>query len=226
MMRELLNRIQIKVNESLYAKDPLTTDLGKNILKTSCTMISEVGFEAFTFKKLSKELGTTESSIYRYFVNKHNLLIYLLSWYWGYMEYLMAFACTNISDPKEKLGLAIKTLCEPVIISSNNDFIDEQSLNNIVVEESSKSYLTKSVDEENKEGFFLSFKTPCRRLAQIIKEINPEYNFPNSLASSVVEGIISQKYFDLHLTTLTDFDATHKNINTFYIDLVLKTIKK
>lgn len=224
-MRELLSRIQIQVNHALFCKDPLSTELGKKILKTSCIMISEIGFESFTFKKIATELSTAESSIYRYFVNKHNLLIYLLSWYWGYMEYLVAFACTNISDPDEKLKLAISTLCKPVVISSNNDFIDEKSLNNIVIEESSKSYLTKSVDEENREGFFYFFKTPCRQLSEIIVEINPDYKYANSLSSSVVEGIISQKYFNLHLKSLTDFDAEHNNIDTFYTDLVLKTIK-
>jgi len=223
-MKDLLNIIQIQVNSSLYCKNPITTDLGKSILKTSGVMISEMGFEAFTFKKLSKELNTAESSIYRYFTNKHNLLIYLLSWYWGYMEYLMTFACTNISDPKEKLRLAINTLCNPVIIASNNDFIDQKSLNDIVVSESSKSYLTKDVDEENKEGFFLAFKTPCHRLTDIIKEINPKYKYPHSLASSVVEGIFSQKYFNLHLKTLTDFDTSHKGVNEFYSQLVIKTI--
>ena len=225
-MKDLLNIIQIQVNSSLYCKDPVSTDLGKKILKKSCVMINEMGFESFTFKKLSKELNTAESSIYRYFTNKHNLLIYLLSWYWGYMEYLLTFACTNISDPKEKLKLAIHTLCLPVIIASNNDFIDQESLNDIVVSESSKTYLTKDVDEENKEGFFLAFKAPCHRLADIILEINPKYDFPQSLASSVVEGIISQKYFNLHLTSLTDFDKTHKGVNEFYSQLVLNTITK
>lgn len=223
-MDELLNRIQIQVNSSLYTKDPLSSELGKNILRESSIMISEIGFDSFTFKKLGKELNTNESSIYRYFVNKHNLLIYLLSWYWGYIEYLITFSCSNIKNPIKKLELSIDTLCTPIIIPSNNTFIDEKSLNNIVIEESSKTYLTKSVDEENKEGFFYAFKAPCFKLAQIIKEVNPDYIYPHSLASTVVEGIISQKYFNMHLSSLTDFDYTHNGINKFYKDLVIKTI--
>ena len=225
-MKDLLKIIQIQVNSSLYSKNPVSTDLGKNILRTSSIMIEKIGFEAFTFKKLGKELSTAESSIYRYFDNKHNLLIYLLSWYWGCMEYLMVFASTNISDSKEKLKLAIDTLCNPILIPSNNDFIDEKSINNIVISEASKSYFTKSVDQENKEGFFLAFKAPCHRLAEIIIEINPKYKYPHSLASTVVEGIISQKYFNLHLPTLTDFDSSHEGINKFYSELVLNTISK
>lgn len=223
-MKELLSMIQIHVNDSLYSKDPMTSDLGKKILRNSCIMIHEMGFESFTFKKLGQELGTTESSIYRYFHNKHNLLIYILSWYWGYMEYSMAFACTNITDPKEKLKAAINTLCSPIKIPSNTDFMDEKSLNAIVIAESSKTYLTKSVDQENKEGFFLAFKQPCHRMADIIAEINPTYKYAHSLASCVIEGIISQKYFDLHLASLTDFDSTHEGINDFYSTMALKTI--
>jgi len=223
-MKDLLSRIQIQVNSSLYSKDPTSSELGKNILKTSTILINDFGFESFTFKKLSKELGTTESSIYRYFTNKHNLLIYLLSWYWGYMEYIMVFSCVNLNKPEDKLKAAISALCNKIVIPNGNDFIDEKSINEIIISESSKTWLTKSVDKENKEGFFLAFKQPCHRLAGIINEINPNYKFHNSLASSVVEGVFSQKYFSLHLSSLSDFNENNSNLDEFYFDLVLKTI--
>lgn len=223
-MKGLLDRIQIQVNSTIYAKDPTSTDLGKKILKSSSVMINEIGFEAFTFKKLAKELSTTESSIYRYFTNKHNLLIYLLSWYWGYMEYIMVFSCANITKSEDKLKAAVNALCNTIVIPDSNDFIDEKSINDIIISESAKTWLTKSVDEENKEGFFLAFKQPCHRLAEIIEEINPKYKYSKSLASNVVEGICSQKYFSLHLQSLSDFDKNHTRLNDFYFNLVLKTI--
>ena len=221
-MDDLLGIIQIKVNSSVFSKDPLSSELGKKILKQSILLIDEMGFESYTFKKLAKKLGTTESSIYRYFENKHHLLIYLISWYWGYIEYLMVFGCANIDDPVQKLHKVIDTLCSPVEMSSNDDFIAFNELSRIVISETPKAYLTKSVDKENKEGFFMAFKRPCHRLADIIGELNPDYKYPHSLASNVVEGVISQKFFDLHLKSLTDFDVDHRGLNEFYKDMVLK----
>jgi AcrR family transcriptional regulator len=81
-MQELIKNIQIKVNNNIYLKDPESSEIGKNIIANSIDMIHEIGLEGFTFKKLSKALHTTESTIYRYFENKHKLLIYLISWYW------------------------------------------------------------------------------------------------------------------------------------------------
>ncbi|NQY67845.1 MAG: TetR/AcrR family transcriptional regulator, partial [Flavobacteriales bacterium] len=86
-MEALLSNIAIRVNNSIYLKDPESSDLGKNILGGGIDMIDEIGFEDFTFKKLAKEIGSTEASVYRYFESKHKLLLYIISWYWSWMEY-------------------------------------------------------------------------------------------------------------------------------------------
>ncbi len=78
-MQELLKTVQIRVNDRIYAKDPDSSDLGRNIINESVEIIHEIGFDAFTFKKLAISLGTTESTVYRYFDNKHRLLVYLTS---------------------------------------------------------------------------------------------------------------------------------------------------
>ena len=83
-MDRLLSTIKIQVNENLYNKDPETSELGKKIIENSIKLIHEIGVEAFTFKKLGKEIQSNESSIYRYFENKHKLLLYLTSWYWSW----------------------------------------------------------------------------------------------------------------------------------------------
>ena len=102
-MQNLLSNLKITINEKLYVKDPETSELGHNILKNSILLIDEIGFEAFTFKKLGEKIQSNESSIYRYFENKHKLLVYLTSWYLSWMEYRMAFATTNVTNPIEKL---------------------------------------------------------------------------------------------------------------------------
>ena len=75
-MQNLLSNFKITINEKLYVKDPETSELGRNILQNSIILIDEMGFEAFTFKKLGEKIQSNESSIYRYFENKLHLVCY------------------------------------------------------------------------------------------------------------------------------------------------------
>ena len=113
-MTNLLANLSISVNEKLYVKNPETSDLGKKIIEHSILLIHEIGFESFTFKKLGDKIQSNESSIYRYFENKHKLLLYLSSWYWSWIEYRLVFATTNVSDPMEKLAKAIEIVTEEI----------------------------------------------------------------------------------------------------------------
>ena len=106
-MQDLLSTLQIQVNEKIYLKDPQTSLLGRKIIQQSIVLMEEMGFENFTFKKLGEKIGSNESSIYRYFESKHKLLIYLSSWYWGWMEYRLVFETNNIQNPMDKLKKAI-----------------------------------------------------------------------------------------------------------------------
>ncbi|MGZ5010791.1 MAG: TetR/AcrR family transcriptional regulator, partial [Methylobacter sp.] len=65
------------MNDKLFLRDPEQSELGKKIILHSIQLIHKNGFEAFTFKKLAEAIGTTEAGIYRYFENKHRLLIYI-----------------------------------------------------------------------------------------------------------------------------------------------------
>ena len=85
-MQNILSNIIINVNEKLYVKNPETSELGKKIIEKSIILVDEIGFENFTFKKLGEQIGSNESSIYRYFESKHKLMLYLSSWYWGWIE--------------------------------------------------------------------------------------------------------------------------------------------
>ena len=84
-MNHLLQNLHIQLNEKIYLKNPSSSDLGNRIVSESVLMIDELGLEQFNFKKLATRLNTTESSIYRYFDNKHKLLIYHVSWFWTWM---------------------------------------------------------------------------------------------------------------------------------------------
>ncbi len=218
-MNAILPNISIAINEKLYVKNPETSNLGKKIIENSILLIDQIGFENFTFKKLGERIGSNESSIYRYFESKHKLLLYLSSWYWGWMEYKLVFATNNIASPVEKLKKAIAIVTEKIEDDYTTTHINESILNKIIIAEFTKTLLTKEVDEENKIGFFLVYKRVINRIIEMIVAVNPEYQFAKSLASSIVEGALHQHFLKDHLKTITNcneiISPTH-----FYTDLV------
>ena len=222
-MQHILSNIKITINEKLYVKDPETSELGRNILKKSIELIDKIGFEAFTFKKLGEQIQSNESSIYRYFENKHKLLMYLSSWYWSWMEYRIIFATANVIDPFQKLEKAIQIVTENIADDEATPYINEQLLHRIIIEEFTKTMRTKNVDDENKAGFFLVYKRVINRLVSIIEEINPDYAYSRSLASTVVESALHQQFLKQHLKTITNFSENDCS-SAFFIDLVKKTI--
>jgi len=120
---EQLN-ILFTINPGLYSKNPNSSELGRKIVSASIELIDELGFEAFTFKKLGQQIGSNESSIYRYFDSKHMLLLYLICWYWSWVEYKLAFAVSNVDSPKVKLEEAIKILTKEVIVDNSFSYIN------------------------------------------------------------------------------------------------------
>lgn len=218
--------IQIKIDEKIFTKDPSSSDLGKKIIEHSIALIDELGFEAFTFGKLADKTQCTEASIYRYFENKHKLLIYHLTWYWTWLEYLITLATANIKSPEERLTIALRLLTSPLVQEPRIPQVDEAALYRIVIAESQKVYLTKNVDEENKKGLFLSYKRLCKKAAGIVKEINPNYRYPTALISTVVESSYDQRYFARHLPSLTEIPKDQEDGITEYLtELVFKAIK-
>ena len=218
-------QINISVNPDMYLKDPNSSDLGRKIISGSIALINELGFESFTFKKLGESIGSPESSVYRYFENKQTLLIYLISWYWGWIEYKLVFATANINAPKEKLAEAIKILTQPISIDDSFTHINEIQLGEIIIAESIKVYHTKNVDSANAKGFFKVYKRVVQRISDMVLALNPGFEFPHMLISTVIEGAHQQRYFAQHLPRLTDVCQGKDTISAFYNQLVFKVIE-
>lgn len=216
------------MNEALFLRNPESSELGKNILKHSVQLIHKAGFEAFTFKKLAEDIGTTEAGIYRYFENKHKLLLYLTAWYWAWLEFQMRFHTNNIKDPKVKLKSVITLLAAAVEDDEQTNYINEGLLHQIIITEGSKAYLTKQVGEDNKQQFFKPYKDLCAVIGTIILECNPKYKYPKSLASTIIEIAHLQNFFMNNLPSLTDFGnkKEESEIIAFLNDLVFCSIKK
>lgn len=223
-MINLLSNLKIAVPDKIYIKDPESSKLGKRIIEHSILLIDEIGFDAFTFKKLGVKIGSNESSIYRYFESKHKLLVYLTSWYWAWIEYQMVFATHSISDPKLKLEKAIEIVTRSIKEDAVFSHINEMVLNSIIINENSKSYLTKEVDLENKEGYFIVYKRLITRLKDMILNFKPEYKYPLSLASTIVEGGLHQHFLKQHFKSITDCNSKITPA-IFFTNLVFNTLK-
>lgn len=222
-MDSILSNITITVNEKLFLKNPETSELGKKIIENSILLIAETGFENFTFKKLGEKIKSNESSIYRYFESKHKLMLYLSSWYWTWIEYKLVFATNNVSNPYEKLKIAIKIVTEKVEDDNSTLHINEAELNKIIIIEFTKNLVTIEVDDENKEGFFLVYKRVITRIVEIIELVNPDYKFAKSLASSVVDGAMHQHFLKDHLKTITNCNDVVSPTD-FYTNLIEKVL--
>ena len=220
-------QLQIEMNEALFLRNPESSELGKNILKHSIQLIHKTGIESFTFKKLAEDIGTTEAGIYRYFENKHKLLVYLTAWYWTWLEFQISFHTNNISVPSEKLKRVIKLLASTVEEDEQTSYINEYLLHQIIIAEGSKAYLTKQVGEDNKQKFFKPYKDLCAVIGVIISECSPDYKYPKSLASTIVEMAHFQNFFMNNLPSLTDFGKTKEEseIISFLVDLVFSSLR-
>jgi AcrR family transcriptional regulator len=218
--------LNFKVNESIYLKDPEGTELGKLIVKGAIDLIHELGFEHFTFKKLALALHTTEATIYRYFENKHRLLLYILNWYWSYMEYLILFQLQPIEHPKAKLERLVELLARELPESVGQTDYNKKFLHQIVITESSKVYLVKEVKEINQNEVYKPYKDLCSRISEIIQSHNPAYQFPHSLSSTLVETAHSQLFFSSFLPRLTDVGDENKQVfvERYLKDLIFKVV--
>ena len=220
-------QLQIKMNEKLFLRNPEQSELGKKIILHSIQLIHKNGFESFTFKKLAEDIGTTEAGIYRYFENKHRLLIYIAAWYWSWLEYRVAVNTNNIKDPAVKLKKVIKLLATVVEDDVKTSYVNENILHQIIIAEGTKAYLTKHISEDNKDQLFKPYKDLCAKIGEIILECNSKYKYPKSLASTIIEMAHFQNFFMNNLPSLTDFgkDKDESKIVMFLEDLVFSSIK-
>lgn len=226
-----MSSISIVIEEQFYSKDPQSSDLGKKIVKDGLHLIDELGFEQFTFKKLAERIGSTEASIYRYFENKQKLLIYLITWYWSWIDFRIDYETHHITDPWQKIERIWELICHVNLGSVEEAEIDVNALRRIVVCESDKTYLTKHVDAINKEGLFREFKGLCRNISKLISVIDPQFKHPSSLVSTLIEASHQQFFFSTHLPSLTDIqrgdnEKMNLEIKEFIMEILTKVLQK
>jgi AcrR family transcriptional regulator len=219
-METILSKSKVEVSGNLYIKEPFSSELGILIVREGTRLIQELGVENFTFKKLAIVIGSTEAAIYRYFENKHKLLLYLTAWYWGWME---VYATANLSDPDERLGVGIKLMVNGPIFTKNQ-YLNPLELHQLVINESLKGYLTKEVDDEHESGIFEQVYKFGQRISSIINEINPTYEYPKTLVSTVMESSLLQTFNSKHLPGMIEKSMDSAGRYQFFHQLVINAI--
>lgn len=222
-MERIIARTKIEVNKKLFVKDPVSSDIGCSILKEGAVLIDRLGLEQFTFKKLSQKIDVSEAAIYRYFDNKHKLLLYLTGWYWAWLEINFVYATANLASADAKLDIGLELMVNGPIFKKN-DFLDPVCLHKIIINEYFKIYMTKSVDEEHKKGYFSDVYKFGNRISEVISEISPSYQFPVTLAFTVMESSILQAFNVQHLPEMTDNVLNVQRRKEFFRQLILNTV--
>lgn len=193
------------MNDKLYLRDPEHSELGQNIVHRGVLLMDKKGFDEFTFKKLASELNTAEASVYRYFENKHRLLTYLVAWYWRWLEFRVVYDTNNLTDTTAQLKIVTRLIAGAEAPSAAGGGMNLSALQRVVIRDATKAYHTSHVAEDNKAQLFKPYKDLCARVAELIKAHNPDFPFPRSLASTLLETAHDQTYFMINLPSLTDF---------------------
>ena len=152
--------------------------------------------------------------------------MYILNWYWSYLEFLLEFKLQGITDNKKKLKTIIQLLTHELPESSGHLDYNKKYLHQIVITESSKVYLVKEVNEINRDQVFKPYKDLCAKIADVISLYNPNYKYPRTLSSTLVETSHFQQYFGSYLPNLTDNNklADEEFVAHFLDNLLFKVL--
>jgi AcrR family transcriptional regulator len=178
--------LAIHVPPALSLRNPEDTELGRSIVSHSIPLLFELGFDKFTFKKLSGRIGSPEASIYRYFSSKHQLLYYLTSWYWHWLLYLLKARTANVTDPKKRLKVALSVLLDAAKVDYSIPHIDEAKLHKLVVRDSGKAELDPATRDALARAANDGYSDFCAELAALIHTYKRGYPHPKTLAVSLI----------------------------------------
>lgn len=209
----------IELNANLYLKNPASSNLGKEIVQKGIELMDEIGFEKFTFKKLAAQIDTTEATVYRYFENKHLFLVYVTNYYWQTMENILAYETSNLASPKLRIERLIHLICKTFEQGQMCHWMELSNLQQLVMHEASKTYLTTDVDQENKAGYFAAYKQFVEVASFLIQSYKPEFPYAHALVSTMLESVWQQRFFSKHLPKLTDNLKTDAQLEAFCLHL-------
>ncbi len=215
--------IHLRPDPSLSLRDPEGTAVGRAMLSGGLHLMSALGLEAFTFRKLAAEIGRTEVSLYNYFPNKQRLLQYYFQLYWLWLRQSCGLEVERARDPRDALRRSISVLCGvwPRDIPSLQ--LDAKTLRLLVIEEGMKSYLHKNVDADNAQRLFAPYKDLSAFFARRLTACRRAVPMPRSFATTIIEMAHSLPFAMEHLPSLTEL-SSRKDLKSLARHLFHRTI--
>ncbi|MFN5416339.1 MAG: hypothetical protein ACK5B9_04730 [Flavobacteriia bacterium] len=140
------------------------------------------------------------------------------------MEYQLNLSIANIEDGKIQLKKAVKLISKTNTNDPATPYIDESILQQMLMVESSKTFFTKKVDEENKLGYFKQYKQFVKKMSDIVASINPTYPYSHALTTTIIESLFHQRFFAQHLPSLSDDVSEDEKIEDFFYQMAIQTI--
>jgi AcrR family transcriptional regulator len=215
--------VHLRPDPSLSLRDPEGTPLGREMLEGGLRLMGELGLEAFTFRKLAAEIGSTEVSLYKYFPNKQRLLQYYFQLYWLWLRQACGREVERARDPRDALRRAIAVLCGVWPRDLPPLQLDPKSLRLLVIEEGMKSYLHKNVDADNAQRLFAPYKDLSAFFAERLTACRRTVPMPRSFATTVIEMAHSLPFAMEHLPSLTEL-SSRKDLQSLARHLFHRTI--
>jgi AcrR family transcriptional regulator len=198
-------QLKIPLNQAIFLRDPEENETGRSILTTGAKLMAELGLEEFTFRKLAAQINCTEANVYHYFKNKQRLLLYYTDLYWSWLDQQVYLMGLEFKDPVALLNEALMLLTTFPERTLQPGSIPADLLRVIVISDGHKVFHTKTVDSDNFLRLFKPYKDLCKRIVDIFQRIQPDYPFPHSLATTVLEMSHTLNFYKDHLPALTDF---------------------
>ena len=125
-----------------------------------------------------------------------------------------------ISTDFDKLITAMNLLIQQENKAAFAFSFSYEKLRNLIEKEGIKSFLTKKVDDENQIGAFDNYKKLVALLSSWVVATKKDFQFPNMLITTIIEGAHLQHFFGNHLKRLTNHSDTNDNVAEFYKQLV------
>lgn len=218
-----MSLVHLRPDPALSLRDPESTELGRSVLEGGLSLMNAIGLEAFTFRKLAAEIGSTEVTLYKYFPNKQRLLQYYFQLYWLWLRQVCGREVERSRDPQEALRRSVEAICGVWPKDAPPLQLDPEALRLLVIEEGMKSYLHKQVDEDNARRLFAPYKELSAFLAERIKACRRDVPMPRSFATTVIEMAHSLPFAMEHLPSLTEL-SSRKDLKQVARHLLHRTV--
>ena len=215
--------IHLRPDDALFLRDPESTELGRSVLAGGLDLMNSLGLEAFTFRKLAEEIGSTEVTIYKYFPNKHRLLQYYFQLYWLWLRQVCGREAERARDPQDALRRSIEAICGVWPADLPPLQLDPGALRRLVIDEGMKSYLHKNVDADNARRLFAPYEALSAFLAERLVACRRNVPMPRSFATTVIEMAHSLPFAMEHLPSLTEL-SSRKDLKQLARHLLHRTV--